>query len=229
VERPRFARLCGMDQRALADLQQLADRDAELAQRAELIRELDARVAELRDRAESIDEFFATYPAEEERLGELVAKARADLERRRTELAEAERELAAADEESREHAEHVRERAKDHVHVAHAALDRAKAAAEGLERRAAALPLELPQLEAGARDVAARFPLPVPPAGLRELVDWASRAHAELFVGAGDLATQRDRVIREANELATMLLGEPTYGSTVDQALARVVAIRAHG
>ena len=33
---------------------------------------------------------------------------------------------------------------------------------------------------------------------------------------------QRERVIREANELATMLLGEPAYGATVAQALARV-------
>jgi hypothetical protein len=31
-------------------------------------------------------------------------------------------------------------------------------------------------------------------------------------------------VIRESNELASMLLGEPTYGATVAQALARVEA-----
>ena len=33
-------------------------------------------------------------------------------------------------------------------------------------------------------------------------------------------------MIREANELASMLVGEPTYGSTVAQARARVEATR---
>jgi hypothetical protein len=60
---------------------------------------------------------------------------------------------------------------------------------------------------------------------VRDLVAWASRAHAELFVAAGQIAAQRERVIREANELASMLLGEPTYGSTVEQALARVTRV----
>jgi hypothetical protein len=116
------------------------------------------------------------------------------------------------------------------VRVAVAALDRAKDEAEELERRADALPEELPLLEAAAREIVSRFPgPPAPPTGPRDLVDWASRAHAELFVGAGSVATERERVIREANELATVLLGEPTYGSTVDQVLARVVAIRARG
>jgi hypothetical protein len=31
-------------------------------------------------------------------------------------------------------------------------------------------------------------------------------------------------LIREADELASMLLGEPTYGATIAQALARVEA-----
>ena len=61
----------------------------------------------------------------------------------------------------------------------------------------------------------------VPPLG-SSLVEWASHAHAELFVAAGQIDVQRERVIREANELASMLLGEPTYGATVAQALARV-------
>lgn len=220
-----------VDERALADLRQLAERDAELAGRARLLDELDARVGDLRERAKAIDAIFAAYPAEETRLRDTLATARAELERRRNELAEAERELEHAhDEDSREHAQHAADRGRDHVQVALAALERASEEVDELERRAAALPDELPRLEATAREIAGQAPeLPAPPAGLRDLVDWASHAHAELFVGAGHLATQRDRVIREANELATMLLGEPTYGSTVDQALARVVAICARG
>jgi hypothetical protein len=64
--------------------------------------------------------------------------------------------------------------------------------------------------------------VPAPEGGPRALVEWASRAHAELFVGARQIDAQRERVIREANELASMVLGEPTYGSSVSQALSRV-------
>jgi hypothetical protein len=60
---------------------------------------------------------------------------------------------------------------------------------------------------------------------VRDLVEWSSHAHAELFVAAGQLDAQRERVIREANELATMLLGEPTYGSTVGQLAERVLPL----
>lgn len=220
-----------MDDRALAELRRLADQDRELAAQAELLDGLDALVAKVRERAEAIDGFFGTYPAEEARLRDAVAATRAELERRRSELTDAEATLARAqDEESRDRAHHAVERAHDHVRVAVAGLDRAKEAAADHERQATALPDELPRLESEAQEVRRRFPdLPAPPSGPRELVEWASRAHADIFVGAGHIATQRDRVIREANELATMLLGEPTYGSTVEQALTRVVAIRSRG
>ena len=63
-----------------------------------------------------------------------------------------------------------------------------------------------------------------PGEGPRALIDWSSHAHAELFVATRQLDAQRERIIREANELATMLLGESTYGSTTAQILARVEA-----
>lgn len=97
--------------------------------------------------------------------------------------------------------------------------------AQALEREAAALPQELPRLEAQARRVAAGTNgVRTPSSGPDGLVGWASHARAELFVTLSQLTTRRDRVIREANELATSLLGEPTYGSTVAQALRRVEA-----
>ena len=81
-------------------------------------------------------------------------------------------------------------------------------------------------LEARARAVAdAAEHVPAPPEGVRELVEWASHAHAELFVAVRQLASERERLIREANELATSLLGEPTYGSTVAQLAERVLPL----
>ena len=213
-----------MNERAVADLRSLARRDEHLAAEAERLRELDGQVAAVRTAAEAVDAFFAAYPEEEARRRSAVSDAEGELERRRAQLRAAEGELAAAaDEDARAHAEHAVERGRDHVAVAEAALERARAAAQELERDAARLPTDVPRLEQKAGAIADEVPhVPPAPTGPRALVDWASHAHAQLFVAAGQLDAQRERVIREANELASMLLGEPTYGSTVAQLAERI-------
>jgi chromosome segregation ATPase len=220
----RGCKTAGVNRRAVDDLRQLARRDEHLAAEADRLRELDGQVAALRTAAEAIDAFFAAYPEEETRRRAALAEAEAELRRRREELGAAEAELAAAaDDDQRAHAEHGVERGRDHVAVAEAAVERAAAAAHELERDASRLPNDVPRLEERAREIAAEVThVPAAPAGPRALVDWASHAHAELFVAAGQLDAQRERVIREANELASMLLGEPTYGSTVAQLAERV-------
>src|SRR5205809_779704 len=70
------------------------------------------------------------------------------------------------------------------------------------EETAERLTRELPELEARARSMGAPDD---------DLVEWAAGKHAELFVALGQLDTHRERVIREVNELATSLLGEPTF------------------
>lgn len=208
-----------MDERAVDELRRLADLDALLVAGTTHLRELDREVAALRAHAETIEAFFAAYPEEEgRRAGELRA-AEAELLHRRDELARAEATLAEAhDEEARVHARHAVARALDHIAVAESSLARAQAAHNELEHAAAALPRELDELAAQARAV------PDVPPFRHSLAEWASHAHAELFVAAGQIDVQRERVIREANELATMLLGEPAYGATVAQALDRVEA-----
>lgn len=206
-----------MDDRAVKDLRALGDADAVLAARASALRALDGEVAALRQRAEAIDAFFTAYPNEQGRRATELRDAREELSRRQQEQALAERRLAEADDpDARVHAEHAAARAADHIAVAEGRIARAQAAYDELERDAVALPRELTALEAKARTVP-----DVPKLG-GSLVEWASHVHAELFVAAGQIDVQRERVIREANELATMLLGEPTYGATVAQALARV-------
>ena len=216
-----------MDARALAELDHLVDRDEALAASAAQLLELEATVDRIRARAEAIDRFFAAYPAEEARLASMIESAAGGLERRRDELTAAEAELAAAHaEDDRERAEKAVARAVDHLALAESALLRARSEHEALERDAAALPAELTTLEAETRHLTAQAQLPeLPPvAGPRSLAEWASQAHAGLFVALSQIDTQRERIIREANELASMLLGEPTYGSTVAQALQRVQA-----
>ena len=206
-----------MDERAVDELRRLAALDAELAESASALRALDGKVAAIRSRAKAIDVFFAAYPEEEAHRAAELKDAEDELPRRREELAAAQRELAEAHEdEARIHAEHAVARALDHIAVAEDRLARAQSAHDELERDAAALPRELGELEERARAIP-----DVPPFG-GSLVDWASHAHAELFVAAGQVDVQRERVIREANELASMLLSEPLYGATAAQALARV-------
>jgi chromosome segregation ATPase len=211
-----------VDERAVNELHRLADLDAELSHRASALRERDGTVSALRARGEAIDAFFAAYPEEEVRRSAELREAQEELTRRRDELADAERRLAEThDDEARIHAEHAVARALDHIAVAESRGERAQSAHDELERDASALPRELDELESQARAVP-----DVPPLG-SSLIEWASHAHAELFVAAGQIDVQRERVIREAHELATMLLGEPTYGATVAQALARVEGLTA--
>ena len=210
-----------MDDRARSELQHLSALDAELSERAAGLRGVDEEVAAIRTRGEVLDAFLAAYPDERARRASELQSADEDLADRRRELDEAERAAARAeDDEAREHAERARTRAVDHVAVAQARVDRARAAVSELERAAAAAPAELTELFERASRVAG---VP-PPQDARSIVSWASHAHAELFVALGQIDTQRELVIREANELASMLLGEPTYGATVAQALARVEA-----
>jgi chromosome segregation ATPase len=216
-----------MDARALAELDHLGRRDAALASSAAQLAELEAGVARIRERADAIDRFFVAHPAEAAKLDAAVDDAGRGVERRRKELRTAESELGAAHtDDDRERAEKAVARAVDHLALAESGLARARSDREAFDSAAAELPAELTALAAEARGIAAAADLPeLPPsAGPRGLADWASRAHAGLFVALSQIDTQRERIIREANELASMLLGEATYGSTVAQALQRVRA-----
>jgi chromosome segregation ATPase len=209
-----------VDGRALGELRRLADEDCELAERALRARRLDEEIGAIRSRAEAIEASLADLPERETLARSELAAATRELDVRHREEAEAERAVAAArDEGYREDAERALRRATDHIAVARARTDRATAAVDDLQREAERLPAEVAQLS----EHAAALDGVEPPEG-ESLVDWASHAHAELFVEAGQLDAQRDRLIREANELATMLVGEPTYGATARQALARAEA-----
>lgn len=209
-----------MNAGAVTELRHLAELDASLAERSAALRSFDAEVAAIRARAEAVEAFFSSYPeAETRRKGERK-EAEVEIERRDQELAAGEQRLTEArDADMRAAAEQEIARARDHVAVAASRLLRAQSACDELEHEAAALPRELDELAARAGAVADVTPLS------GSLSAWASLAHAELFVAAGQIDAQRERVIREAHELAAMLLGEPTFGATVAQALARVEAL----
>jgi chromosome segregation ATPase len=219
-----FVMLPVMDSRAAGELQSLAKRDEELVREAARLRDLDAAIAEIRTHAETITGFFAEHKLQKTRLRDAEREAEATLQHHRTELADAMAELEAArSDEERELRRRRVERANDHVAVAERGLEQANEARRSFVRTSDELTRELSALEEHARALSytvadAKEPAP------GGLSDWASQAHASLFVALGQVDAQRERVIREASELATALLGEPTYGSTLAQALARVKA-----
>jgi len=208
------------------DLHELDRLDTELRTRADRLRTLDAEVASTREQAEAIDEFFTGYPDADTRLRQLLVEAQEELADRRGEHERAqERHDRARDDEARRLAARALERAVDHVALAETRVARARSLHDGIDAEASALPAELERLAAHARAIAAELgDAPAPGDGPRALVEWASRTRAAIFVAAGSIDTQRERVIREANELGSLLLGEPTYGSTVAQVRARVDA-----
>jgi chromosome segregation ATPase len=215
-----------VDERAVAEIRRLEELDARLAAETAGLRDLAAVVDEVRGRAKTIEAFFAAYPQEEARRRAASAEARDDLARRRSEEERAHAALEAArSDEERAAASRAHARAREHVALAEARLARTLEAEAELERTAASSTREIPALEERARRVSAEVPdLPREPTGLRELVEWASAARAHFFVAIGPLDAQRERVIREAAELGTALLGEPVYGSTPEQVRKRVEA-----
>jgi chromosome segregation ATPase len=215
-----------VNERAVEDVRRLAARDAGLAAEADRLRRLADEAEDVRARAEATEMFFASYTEEERRLREATADAREELERRRAEAAQAQTELEAARrDEERVAAERAVARARDRLADAEARIARGAEAEAELERHSAALTAEIPSLEQRAAAISSQLrELPPAPRGPSELIDWASRARTHVFVTAGQIDSQRDRLIREANELGSMLLGEPVYGSTADQILDRIEA-----
>lgn len=205
----------------LDGLRELVARERDDARESQRLHGLDADVAELRARNGVVAGFFAEHDDEELRLRSDEEEARAEAARRGDEVVAAERELErAGDDAERAHAEQRLVRARDHAAVAARAAERAAEHRAAFERASRELAAERPKLERRARELSGQ--IPGAPAGTNDLDDWASRAHAALFVAAGRLDAEREHAVREANELATALIREPTYGSTPEQALARV-------
>jgi len=215
-----------MDSRAVQELYSLARRDEELSAAIRRIRQQETVVARTRARSDAIARFLAALPEEESRLRVDIEASEHSLARRRDEVTELERvlDLARSDEE-RERTEKAIARGRDRVAAAESQLGRARSALDALEQEAAGFPTELARLEDEASELGSKdSSLPAAGAGPHALSEWASRADAVLFLALSQLLTERDRVIREADELASMLLGEETYGSTIAQTLRRVEA-----
>jgi hypothetical protein len=204
---------------------ELERRDEDAAAALLEIEALQHEVEETRARAAAIVAFLAAFP---DALAARVDEQRAAAESRTkasASLAEAEAELAQAAERGREDARLAAERAVQHardaLREAGLRVERAQAERARLEREerqqhvdAERLLLTVEPLArrlAGNPRVATRPPGP----GLEGVLEWGSRARGDLLLAHAGLATERDKVVREATELVASALGEPLPGNGV--------------
>jgi hypothetical protein len=199
-------------------LRELERADEEIGAELAGLERLAGEVESVRGKAEELETFAARLPA--------ARKARADeLERARAEAAAAQRVLDEAEErvrtarpEDAQDAERFLVRARDHASVGERRLEEAGASARDLEDRVGEAAIQGHEVHTRARRLAAELrgrpriaenAGKEPDAGLAGVEAWSGVARAALFVGRGQLAAERDGIIRQANELGAAALGEP--------------------
>lgn len=205
-------------ERVLALLHDLEEADA---QKAALLEELDRLAREVeavQTAAARLQDLDARLPAARESARGELAKAHYRLALAGSKLHQAEQAVRRASREGKRDAELFEIRARDHLAAAKRRKDEAIAALRALEegaeaaenetrvvaKKARALSKELRRRSRLGRDAGAK-----PGRRLAEIAAWSETARAALFVAGGQVAAERDAVIRQVNELGSVALGEP--------------------
>jgi hypothetical protein len=206
-------------------------------QHAATLAELDAlaaRVDEAGAGAGHVAALLERAPAEGERLGAEVEEAERDVAERAGALRDAEAELervaGGRDREREQAARREVVRARDALSMGEKRLESARKAVSEHERRVEEARRQAPELERQAARLAdelcgrprlapdaGRAPAP----GLAGVTAWASSARAALAVARGGAAAERDAIVRQANELASAVLGEPQAAASAAAVAAR--------
>jgi chromosome segregation ATPase len=175
------------------------------------LRELERSDETLREAVAEVDDLAAEVERVRLRAAELGAflarpPAGRGLVRTRDALRMAERRVAEVDEEAA----------------------KLRAAAADATREAAELEARARQLAAGLRKDPRLAEIASDPApGLAGVVEWGSAARAALLVARGGLKAEREALIRQANELGSVLLGEPLLAATPATVRRRVEELSA--
>ncbi|MEP6893163.1 MAG: hypothetical protein ABI927_05220 [Gaiellaceae bacterium] len=191
--------------------------------------------------AEAIGALLDGLPAECVGADRSEADARAGCSTAEAELATAEalvarREAAGRTGQDLASARRDLIRAQEAAHDAAARLRRAALRQAVLADSERAARAKLPELVAQARSVAGELAdVPrvsssgrvKPETTLAGLVGWAVRVQTALLVVRGQLDVECDRLVREANELGSLVLGEQLGGSSVELVGKRVRAVLA--
>ncbi len=214
----------------VAYVRELERRDLDLAARIDDVVGLLRQVDDVAGRARGVRGDLEAIPGEIQEAERAERDARAREAEARNELADAEHLLEEAGrsrragEEARVAAERAVRRAAVAAEDAGVTVAAMRERLEALVRDEAALQAEGEGLAVEARHVAAEVTtMPrvsesgrsAPGGSLAEIEEWGARAHAALFVVRGGLENERERIVLEANALATAVLGEQVAGSSV--------------
>lgn len=216
----------------LAALRELERADQELGS---VLVELDRLIAELeavRARTQELQSFVSRLPDERERRAAELERAGVEVSAADQALAEAEEAVRTAKPGAAREAELFAVRARDRVSVAKRRADEAGAAAGDLEDQVGEAKIQADHVLAQARKLAAKLrgrpriaedAGKEPGEGLEGVAAWGEVARAALFVARGQLAAEQEALIRQANEIGALALGEPLSAMGTG-ALARRVA-----
>jgi chromosome segregation ATPase len=214
--------------RVLRELES-ADRDAG-ASYLELDRLLE-EVRTLRADLLGAQSFLSSVPAERERLQAESAAARRDLVSAEDAFAQAQDAVQTAGDAEKRDAEHFEVRARDRVSVARRRIAAADAESERLESAARDAEASARELYARAGSLAkalrdrprvARDAGVAPAPSLEAGLDWTETAQAALLVARSHVGAEHEAVIRQANELGSVLLRE-SFGAVSVAVVARRV------
>jgi DNA repair exonuclease SbcCD ATPase subunit len=202
----------------LAVLRELERADEEIGAELAGLERLAAELDEIRAKAQDLQAFAARLPAERERRRGEVVRARAEVAEADRAVAEAEESVRTAKPDGAREAELFAVRARDRLSVAERRAAEAGKAAADLENAASEATAESEALRARALKLAADLrgrpriaedAGKEPGTGLDGVAAWGEAARAALFVARSQLAAERDAVIRQANEIGALALGEP--------------------
>jgi hypothetical protein len=211
-----------MPDRRLAILEDLERAEEGVAAELAEIEELYVACEQVRLAAHDLGGFLERLPDEREAAKREIAEAGRAVEDARAAFERAEQELAAAektgDDEVRAAARRFHIRTRDALHLAERRSRAADDHAAELEAAATAAEAQAEELSARARELAdalGRRPRVAVEAGIppdaspAQVAEWGTQARAALLVARSQVAAERDALVRQANELAANVAGEP--------------------
>ena len=220
-----------MPEEVLEALAELERADAETGEALARLEGLAAELDAIRATSDEVQAFDARLPSERERLGAELERAAAEQVAAREAMAEAEQAARTAQPDRAREAERFLVRARDHVSMAERRAAKAVSRRDDLENAVAEMTMEADELHARARRLAAELngwsqvagdAGREPAADLDGLQAWAEVARAGLFVARGQLASQREGIVRQANEIGAVALGEPLTSASAAVVTRRV-------
>ena len=220
-----------MDDRRLAILEDLEHAEEAVAAETAEIEDLYTACEEVRSAALELVSFLHRLPDDRATAEREIEESAAALEAAADAAERAEQELAAAeasgDAERIAAARRFHIRARDSLGVAERRARDALSRTSELEASAKASEERADQLAARAGELAetlGRRPRVAVEAGARpgagpaEIAEWGTQVRAALLVARSQVAAEQDALVRQANELAAGVVGEPVAATSASGA-----------